>query len=72
VPGLDAYDSGTRAQISALNPSPDGSSTDLVMAVLSASTDAFHTAMLLAAILLVLGGVVNAVGIKNDVGGPSS
>jgi WD40 repeat protein len=72
VPGLDAYDSGTRAQISALNPPPDGSSTDLVMAVLSASPDAFHTAMLLAAALLVVGGVVSAVGITNDPSGPSS
>ena len=57
-----------RATISPLNPAPAGSPPQLVEAVKSASTDAFRLAMLVAAGLLVVGAVVDALGLREPRG----
>jgi EmrB/QacA subfamily drug resistance transporter len=62
VRGIDVNSSTFRAQVSPLNIPLD---PHLVSAVRDASTAAFHVAMLLGAVLLVLGAIVNAVGITN-------
>lgn len=65
VPGLDVSSPDVRAQIAPLNPPADGVPADRVAAARSASTDAFHLAMLISALLLAGGAVINAVGIRN-------
>jgi EmrB/QacA subfamily drug resistance transporter len=57
---FDVYSEAFRKQVSPLNTPADPS---LVAVVRDASTSSFHIAMALGAALLVLGGVVNAVGI---------
>ena len=68
VPGLDPDDPTVRATIAPLNPAPAGSTQQLVDAIRSASTDAFRLAMLVAAGLLVVGAVVDAVGLREPRG----
>jgi EmrB/QacA subfamily drug resistance transporter len=65
VPGLDVDDAEVRARIQPLTSTPAGTDPALADAARRASTDAFHLAMLVSAGLLVAGGVVNAVGIRN-------
>ena len=60
--GVDVNSSGFRSQVSPLNPSAIAS---LAGQVKSASTDAFHLAMMVGATLLLLGALVNAIGIRN-------
>jgi EmrB/QacA subfamily drug resistance transporter len=62
VPGLDVLSDAFRSRVSPLNTPPD---PGLVGFVRDASTTAFHTAMLAAALLLILGALVNAVGIRS-------
>ena len=54
-----------RARIAPLNP-PERGTAEEVAAARAASHDAFRLAMLLSGGLLLLGGAVNAIGIKND------
>jgi EmrB/QacA subfamily drug resistance transporter len=61
-PGLDVSSPQFRQQVSPLNPSGIPSLAALVR---TASTDAFHLAMLVGAALLLAGAIVNAVGIRN-------
>jgi MFS family permease len=68
VSGVDVSSSQFRAEVSPLNPAPRH---DLAGIVRDASTASFHVAMLLAAVLLVLGAAVNAVGIRNAARTPS-
>jgi EmrB/QacA subfamily drug resistance transporter len=65
VPGLDVDDAEVRARIQPLTSTPAGTDPALADAARQASTDAFRLAMLVSAGLLVAGGVVNAVGIRN-------
>jgi hypothetical protein len=55
-------DSGLRQAVSPLNP-PHGHQ-ELAAAAAAASTDAFHVAMLICAGLLVVGALINVVGIQ--------
>jgi hypothetical protein len=63
VTGVDVNSESFRARISPLNTSPDPS---LASVVRDASTGSFHLAMFVGAALLVLGALINAVGIRND------
>ncbi|PZR64745.1 MAG: MFS transporter [Chloroflexi bacterium] len=65
VPALDTGSSALRARIQPLNPPRAGVPSSQVEAARQASTDAFHLAMLIAALLCISGGIVNAVGIRN-------
>ncbi len=62
VPGLDPASPAAQA-LSPLAPPPPGTPPVLAEAVQSASTDAFHLAMLVAALMLVAGAIVNLVGL---------
>ena len=72
VPGLDVNDPAVREQVQPLTSTSDGTDPALADAARQASTDAFHLAMLVAAGLLILGGAMNAVGIRNPSREPSS
>jgi DHA2 family multidrug resistance protein-like MFS transporter len=64
VPGLTAGD--VRAlEIQPLASVPDGTDEALATAAREASTDAFHLAMLVSALLLFVGAAVNGIGIRN-------
>jgi EmrB/QacA subfamily drug resistance transporter len=63
VPGFDGA-TADRLGISPLAPPPAGTPADLAAAISAASTDAFHLAMIVAAALLVVGAIVNAVGLE--------
>jgi EmrB/QacA subfamily drug resistance transporter len=62
LPGLDVASSTFRKQVSPLNTPAD---PGLIAAVREASTSSFHLAMLVGAGLLLLGALVNAIGIRN-------
>lgn len=62
LPGVDVTSTAFRSQVSPLNTPPD---PHLVGVVRDASTQSFHLAMLLGAVLLLAGALVNAIGIKN-------
>jgi EmrB/QacA subfamily drug resistance transporter len=64
LPGVDVTSSSFRASVSPLNRPPDPA---LVVVVRDASTTSFHLAMVLGAGLLLLGALVNAIGIRNAV-----
>ncbi len=65
VPEANVDSSEFRAQVSPLNqPSPD-MSPQIRAAARSASTDAFHLAVLVSVGLLLAGAAINAVGIRN-------
>jgi EmrB/QacA subfamily drug resistance transporter len=60
--GVDVSSSAFRNQVSPLNTPPD---PHLVAVVRDASTSSFHLAMLVGAGLLLIGAIVNAIGIRN-------
>jgi len=62
LPGVDVSSSAFRNQVSPLNTPPD---PHLVAVVRDASTSSFHLAMLVGAGLLLIGAMVNAIGIRN-------
>jgi EmrB/QacA subfamily drug resistance transporter len=62
LPGVDVASTSFRSQVSPLNPPAD---PQLVAVVRDASTSSFHLAMLVGAGLLLLGALVNALGIRN-------
>jgi MFS family permease len=68
LPGVDVNSVAFRASVSPLNPPLDAS---LVAVAREASTQSFHVAMILGAVLLVAGALVNAVGIKNAAARPA-
>lgn len=63
VPGLDPDAVAVRRDIQPLNPPAAGLSADVVEASREASTDAFHLATLVGALLLFAGAAVNRVGL---------
>ena len=64
VPGLSADDARAQ-QIQPLTSVPPETDATLAAAVREASTDAFHLAMFVSALLLFAGAAINAVGIRN-------
>ncbi|MBM2810820.1 MAG: hypothetical protein HW416_1579 [Chloroflexi bacterium] len=66
VPGLDQSQPDVRHQISPLNPPPEGTPPQLAAAAREASADAFHLAMKVGASLLVVGGLINGLGIRKQ------
>ena len=65
VPSVDVDAPAFRDQVAPLNEPPSDVSPEVRAAATSASTDAFHLATLVAAGLLLVGAVVNGVGIRN-------
>jgi hypothetical protein len=66
VPGLDAGSASLRAEVSPLNPPTAAAPAEVAAQARYASGDAFRTAMLIAAALLVAGAAANAVGIDRQ------
>jgi EmrB/QacA subfamily drug resistance transporter len=62
LPGVDVSSTSFRSQVSPLNLPAD---PQLIAVVRDASTTSFHLAMLVGAGLLLLGALVNAIGIRN-------
>ncbi len=62
LPGVDVSSTSFRNQVSPLNIPLD---PHLIAAVRDASTSSFHLAMIVGAVIIVLGGLVNAIGIRN-------
>ena len=64
VPGLDPTDPAVRSTIAPLNGPPAGASVELALATRESSTDAFRLALLVSAVLLASGAVVNGIGLR--------
>jgi len=69
APGLDTSSASGRQQVQPLNPPPGSATQQQAAIVNSASTDAFHLAMLVSALLLVGGAAVNRFGLRSGVAG---
>ena len=67
--GLDPFSPVVRAKMAPLNRPAADVLAEHAAAAREASTNAFHLAMLLGAGMLVAGGIINAVGIRNPRGG---
>lgn len=65
VPGLDTSDPGVRAAFQPLNLPPTGVSAAQIAAAREASMQAFHLAMLVSAVLLVIGALVSRFGLPS-------
>jgi hypothetical protein len=65
APSVDVSSPEVRRQVSPLNPLGRGAAQELREASRGASTDAFHLAMLIAALLCAAGAAVNWVGIQD-------
>ena len=65
VPGLDVNSPAVREALPPLNEPASSVTTDVVVAARDASTEAFHVAMLVSAMLVLLGAAVNAIGISD-------
>jgi EmrB/QacA subfamily drug resistance transporter len=66
LPSLDTGSPQVRAAIPPLNPPDPSLPADQVAAAHAASADAYHLAMLIAAVLCAAGAVTNAVGIRDQ------
>lgn len=66
MPGLNTSDPGVRRAFQPLNPPAAGTAPDQLTAATQASMDAFHLAMLVAAVLLVIGGLVSWFGLRDQ------
>ena len=64
VPGVDPNDPVLRAAVQPLNEPVAGTSPAIVLAAREASTDAFHLAVLVSAVLMAAGAAVNFVGLR--------
>jgi len=69
LPGVDVSSEAFRSRVSPLNVPAD---PHLVAVVRDASTNSFHLAMVLGAGLLLLGAIVNAIGIQNQAATPAA
>jgi EmrB/QacA subfamily drug resistance transporter len=65
IPGLDASSPAVRQRIAPLNPPAAGVPAAEAAAARRASTQAFHLAMLVASLLMLVGAAVSALGIEN-------
>jgi EmrB/QacA subfamily drug resistance transporter len=66
VPGLDPASPEVRAAIQPLNPPQRGTSPEVAAAARDASTDAFHLAMLVSALLFFSGAAIAAAGLRDE------
>jgi EmrB/QacA subfamily drug resistance transporter len=66
LPGVDTASAQFRQAVAPLNPLGASASPQLALAARAASTDAFHLAMATAAILLLAGAAINALGIRDQ------
>lgn len=66
VPGLNTTDPAIRRAFQPLNPPVAGTPSDQLAGANQASIEAFHLAMLVAAVLLVVGGVVSWFGLRDQ------
>jgi EmrB/QacA subfamily drug resistance transporter len=64
VPGLDTSSPQVKEQLQPLNPVPPSVPANVATAAQDASTDSFHLAMLVCALLLVSGAAVNGFGLR--------
>jgi EmrB/QacA subfamily drug resistance transporter len=64
VPGLDPTDPALRAAVQPLTSPAPGLDPAIADAAIEASTRAFHLAMLVSAVVLWSGGIVNAIGLR--------
>jgi len=71
IPGSDPDSAEMRATYQALNPPPKDASPAIADATRSASTDAFHLAVIVGAGLLVAGAGVNLIGLRKREASPS-
>ncbi len=69
VPGLDPQDPSLREQVQPLNPPKAGTPPEVAQAAQTASTDAFHLAVLVCAGLLVAGAAANWYGLRESIEG---
>jgi EmrB/QacA subfamily drug resistance transporter len=72
VPGTDASSSQLRTAYQPLTPAPADADPVLAAAARVASTDAFHVAVILSAVLLVVGAAVNLFGLRERDGAPKT
>jgi EmrB/QacA subfamily drug resistance transporter len=70
APSLDTSSPEVQAAFQPLNPPPPGATPEQVSAATAASMDAFHLAMLVSAVLLVIGAVISFVGLREQAGAP--
>jgi hypothetical protein len=68
LPGTDTGSESLRAEVSPLNRPSTSAPGEVAVQARYASADAFHTAMLIAAGLLVAGAAANAVGLERQLG----
>jgi predicted MFS family arabinose efflux permease len=66
VPGLDPNDPSLRTIVQPLNPPGPGAAADIVHGARVASTDAFHLATIVCALLLAAGAAVNWFGLRDE------
>jgi EmrB/QacA subfamily drug resistance transporter len=71
VPEIDVSSRAVREQVIPLNPVPEDADPRLAVAAREASTEAFHVAMLVAALMCLTGAAVNGVGIRNPTRKPA-
>jgi predicted MFS family arabinose efflux permease len=64
APGLDTASAEVRTAFQPLNPPPPSATPEQAAATIQASLDAFHLAMFVAAVLLVVGSAVSWVGLR--------
>jgi EmrB/QacA subfamily drug resistance transporter len=67
VPDLDTGTAQVREAFQPLNPPPRDATTEQLTAATEASIDAFHQAMIVLAVLLVVGGLVSWYGLRDGV-----
>lgn len=67
APDLDVSASDVRTAFQPLNPAPASATADQLTAATQASIDAFHLAMVVVAVLLVIGGLVSWYGLREGV-----
>jgi hypothetical protein len=72
APGTDASSASLRSTFSPLNPPPSGADSAMAAAAQVASTDAFHLAVIVCAVLLAAGAVVNLLGLRSNEGSTSA
>jgi EmrB/QacA subfamily drug resistance transporter len=67
APGLDTDAADVRSAFQPLNPAPGAASADQVSAATQASVEAFHLAMIVMAVLLLLGALTSWIGLRDGV-----
>jgi EmrB/QacA subfamily drug resistance transporter len=72
VPGVDPGSPEIRLMVQPINPPKDDAPPEVQAAAREASADAFHVAALTCAALLVAGGAVNFVGLRDERKGPAA